>query len=270
MEAPVIIGLAEQGGIAMAPMFGHKEKKPRKTLKEKTNDLADKILFKAIQEDESIMRAYIQKRDGIDIHTKAEREISRLTEQTKLIVLRNVSDDIAHDPEVTEIFREKCIRDLMGLPPMEPKPRGKVHFRNGPNYHSQLEHLIRTIKYVDQLKELMGVSGNNWGEILRDPAIIKLGLQLIQGLTGSFGQTPQSNSSDDYKLFAVEIDGKWVEMDREAYLKYKSEQKRIELAKAGSEVPAQAVPLSGPVTSGNESTSLSPPHGTTEADQNQT
>jgi hypothetical protein len=252
----------------MAPMFKHKQQRPRKTLKEKTNDLADKTLFQAIKEDESLMRAYILKRDGIDILTKSEREIAQLIEQTKLKVLRNVSDDMALDPEITEIFREKCIRDLMGLP-MEAKPQMKGRHHNAPNYHSQLEHLIRTIKYVDQLKEMMGANSSSWSKILQDPAIIKLGLQLIQGLTGSFGLSPQSNSSDDYKFFAVEIDGKWVEMDKKTYIKYKSEQDKLKLNKPGSETPAQAAPPSGPATTGDESTSLSPPNETTEADQNQ-
>lgn len=210
--------------------FGTKPKRIRtkKTIEEKLNDLAGKALLEAMRKDPEVLRQYVMKQYGIDIRTPGERAISQVVGQTKFRVIAKAADDISEDPEVQEAMRDKLVGELIGVSPHQHKAREESSQPRG-NYHSQMDKILNDINKLEQLKERLGVNNNGLSKLLQNPDVIKFGLGIFQGLMSSLGLTPVTTTAGgNGQKFAMEKDGKLIEVDHNTYMQCLSQQKVLE------------------------------------------
>jgi hypothetical protein len=216
-------------------LLQNKPKHPRKkkTLKEKIDASADKRLLDLFKKDPSLLDRYIEKLIGIEIPSESERELAQIMERVKLQLYRAVSGDIVRDPEVTEEIRDKFIAELLGHPAYPPRARNNGN-QSVPNIQNPVQTIKQNIKFMKELKEVLGVNENNWLEQLLNPEVIKAGIGLLQSTRGHSGLLSQANNTaDDKRIYVEIIDGKPIEMDFKTWMQYQ-QHKKLESNKPNS------------------------------------
>jgi hypothetical protein len=231
-----------------------KRSRTKKTLKEKTDALADKKLFELIRDNPDILLAYINKREGLNIPPESERKLNRIVEETKLAIYEKVADDLPRDPEVAEAVRDKLISEL-GLPINPRKGYGDGGRPPRPNFQGRLENMMRIVDQADEIKKRLGVNDSGWSKILENPEVVKVILALAQSL---FGLPQQNNPAENSQpIIKVQVNGEWVDMKYEDYLIFKQQRER-ELLKANPTLPSQGN-QGGKSPGVGDNTSSSPP-----------
>jgi hypothetical protein len=220
----------------------NKSKRPRtrKTLKEKVQAMADKRLLELFKKDPSLLDRYIEKVIGITIPSESEMELNQLIERVRLRVNRELSNDAERDPEIIENLRDKFIAELLGHPAYPPRARGTGAHPPVPNLRNQFDRIKQNIRYMKELREIMGSDESSWLKGLLDPEVIKTILGLVQSSPGSSGLLSQGdNVAGDKRIYVVEIEGKPVEMDFKTWIQYQ-QQKKLDSNKPNPSTADQA------------------------------